>query len=86
MPDLHRPLLERVVDELNGNLGRPDEVWATHFFPVSTSSTEVIVDTVGCVGTCVETWMGFTERRRIDMQKEVVRRLLAAAGNLDSPD
>ena len=50
-------------------------------FPaVSTSSTEVIVEDVGCIGTCVETWMGFSERRRIDMQKDVVRTLLLGLG------
>ncbi|MCZ7687204.1 MAG: hypothetical protein M5U28_54095 [Sandaracinaceae bacterium] len=49
---------------------------------MATSSTEVIVDAIGCVGVCVETWMGFSERRRIDMQKEVVRVLLDELGIL----
>ena len=51
-------------------------------YPVATSSTEIIVDTVGCIGLCIETWMGFPERRRIDMQKEVVELLLADVGVL----
>ena len=43
---------------------------------------EVIVDAVGCIGVCVETWMGFEERRRIDMQREVVRHFLDGIGIL----
>lgn len=74
------PVLEDVVTALNGALASEEERWATQYYPVATSSTEVIVDAVGCVGTCVETWMGFEERRRIDMQKEVVLRLLHAMG------
>jgi predicted deacylase len=76
------PVLERVVGRLNGALRSEDERWATQFYPVATSSTEVIVDATGCIGTCVETWMGFPERRRIEMQKEVVRALLAEVGVL----
>lgn len=74
------PILERTVEAMNGALRAEDERWATQYFPVATSSTEVIVDAIGCVGTCVETWMGFPERRRVEMHKEVVRRLLAAVG------
>ncbi len=66
-------VLARVVDRLNANLESEDERWATNYFPVPTSSTEVIVAATGCVGVCVETWMGFPEARRVDMQKEVVR-------------
>ena len=73
-------LLSDAVDQLNTRLDGPNEHWATHYFPVSTSSTEVIVEDVGCIGTCVETWMGFSERRRIDMQKDVVRTLLLGLG------
>lgn len=68
--------LTQVVEALNGSRKSAAEAWNTHYYPVSTSSTEVIVDAIGCVGTCVETWMGFPERRRIDMQKEVVMALL----------
>jgi hypothetical protein len=71
MPDVVQP----VVDHLNASAA-PEERWAPQYYPVATSSTEVIVDAVGCVGLCIETWMGFPERRRIDMQKEVVRELL----------
>jgi len=49
-------------------------------YPVATSSTEVIVAANGCVGLCIETWMGFAERRRIDMQRQVVELLLADIG------
>jgi len=68
--------LSRVVEVLNQGVLSDQETWATHYFPVSTSSTEVIVDAVGCVGTCVETWMGFPIARRVEMQKEVVLSLL----------
>ena len=77
------PMLEEVVAQLNAARQADEERWDTLYYPVSTSSTEVIVDAIGCVGTCVETWMGFDERRRIDMQKEVVRRLLRSSGLVD---
>ena len=76
------PLVQQVVDGMNGALEDEDERWATLYYPVATSSTEVIVEAIGCVGVCVETWMGFPERRRIDMHKEVVRRLLQGVGVL----
>lgn len=68
------------VDRLNAQLGDEAERWAPQYFPVETSSTEVIVDRVGCVGLCIETWMGFPERRRIDMQRLVVELLLDHVG------
>lgn len=74
------PELERVVGRLNDALQTPQERWSTHYYPVATSSTEVIVDAIGCVGTCVETWMGFPEARRIEMHKQVVLELLAEIG------
>ncbi|MGM0577989.1 MAG: hypothetical protein ACQEXJ_19845 [Myxococcota bacterium] len=73
----------RVVDRLNEDLEHPYEVWSPHYYPVSTSSTEVIVDAVGCVGLCVETWLGFEEARRVTMQRAVVRYLLEDFGLLD---
>ncbi len=77
------PIIGRVVERLNTKLEHPYEVWAPHHYPVATSSTEVIVDRVGCIGICVETWEVFEERRRIDMQREVVRYLLEEIGVLD---
>jgi predicted deacylase len=77
------PLYEQVVERLNADRQSPDEAWATQYYPVATSSTEVIVDAVGCLGVCVETWMGFAERRRIDMQREVVLRLLEGVGLIE---
>ncbi len=73
------PLVGRVVERLN-QTARPEEHWATQHYPVATSSTEVIVDAIGCVGVCVETWMGFDESRRVEMQSEVVRLLLDEIG------
>jgi hypothetical protein len=70
----------RVVERLNAELPHEDERWATHHFPVATSSTEVIVDDIGCLGTCVETWMGFDVDRRVQMQKRVVELLLDEVG------
>lgn len=65
-----------VCAKLNEELEHPYERWAPHYYPVSTSSTEVIVDAIGCVGLCIETWIYFEERRRIDMQRRVVELLL----------
>ena len=73
-------IVGEVVDRLNQALEEDNEVWATQYYPVSTSSTEVIVDAIGCVGICVETWMGFAERRRIAMQRRVVDLLLDGIG------
>ncbi len=75
-------VVDRVVTAMNQDLAHPYELWAPHYYPVATSSTEVIVDAVGCVGLCIETWLGFEERRRIDMQKAVVRLLLEDFGLL----
>ncbi len=76
-------IIDRVVTRLNESLENPYELWAPHYYPVATSSTEVIVDKVGCVGICVETWEVFEERRRIDMQQQVVRLLLEDLGVLN---
>jgi hypothetical protein len=75
-------IIERVVARMNETLQHPYEVWAPHYYPVATSSTEVIVDKVGCIGICVETWEVFEERRRIDMQRLVVKYLLEDVGVL----
>lgn len=72
------PVVEEVIAGMNESKLDDEEWWASQYYPVSTSSTEVIVDAIGCVGVCVETWMGFPERRRIEMQKEVVRRFMDA--------
>jgi hypothetical protein len=76
------PIVGRAVERLNAIRESDEETWAAQYYPVPTSSTEVIVDAIGCVGICVETWMGFPERRRIDMQKDVVRILLDEIGML----
>jgi hypothetical protein len=73
-------LIGRAVLRLNAIKQSDEETWAVQYYPVATSSTEVIVDAVGCIGICVETWMGFSERRRIEMQKDVVRVLLDELG------
>jgi hypothetical protein len=73
-------LLGGVIDRLNQDLKSPYERWAPHHYPVATSSTEVIVDAVGCIGVCVETWEAFDEPRRIEMQRLAVTALLDAVG------
>jgi len=75
-------IIQSVCDVMNQTLLSEDERWTVQHYPVPTSSTEVIVDAIGCVGVCVETWMGFPERRRTDMHIEVVRNLLGAQGQL----
>ncbi len=76
------PLVTRAVARLNDARQSEQEAWSPLYYPVATSSTEVIVDAIGCVGICVETWMGFEEARRIEMQKEVVAILLDEIGVL----
>ena len=73
-------LVGTVVRRLNEELIDESERWATQHFPVATSSTEVIVDHFGCIGVCVETWMGFEEDRRIRMQRRVVELMLETMG------
>ena len=73
-------IVQVVIDQLNTRLESEEERWAPLYYPVATSSTEVIVDAIGCVGLCIETWMGFDEARRIAMQREVVRLLLDSVG------
>jgi hypothetical protein len=77
------PLVDRIVAAMNAELANPYELWAPHFYPVPTSSTEVLVDRIGpehMVGLCIETWMGFELPRRIAMQQAVVRHALVAMG------
>jgi uncharacterized protein len=69
-----------VIEKLNARFTGEQEHFDPQYYPVSTSSTEVIVDATGCVGVCVETWMEFPEARRIEMQKAVVEHLLDDIG------
>lgn len=72
-------IVDRTIAALNAE-ATTEEQWSPLYYPVATSSTEVIVEATGCVGLCIETWMGFPERRRIDMQRRVVELLLADIG------
>jgi uncharacterized protein len=74
------PIVGRTIERLNQRFVAPEEHWDPQHYPVATSSTEVIVDAVGCVGLCIETWMEFPEARRIEMQKAVVEILLDDLG------
>ncbi len=73
-------LVAQVVGQLNQELADEGERWAPQHYPVPTSSTEVIVESIGCIGICVETWKGFAEGRRIAMQRRVVELLLDGIG------
>jgi hypothetical protein len=78
-----RPMPEvigRVIERLNEQRKSAYELWAPHYYPVATSSTEVIVDRFGCIGACIETWMGFEEARRVEMHRETVRLFLEELG------
>lgn len=74
------PIVARTVARLNEKFGGDNEHFDPQYYPVATSSTEVIVDAVGCVGLCIETWMGFDEARRIEMQRATVEFLLDDIG------
>lgn len=73
-------IVPRVLARLNARFNGPGEHWDPQYYPVATSSTEVIVAEIGCVGLCVETWMGFEEARRVEMQRAVVEFLLDDIG------
>lgn len=73
-------IIARTIDRLNARIAGEDERWAPQYYPVATSSTEVIVEATGCVGICVETWMGLPEVRRIELQRLVVELLLDDLG------
>jgi hypothetical protein len=82
------PIVDRLCERMNEALENPYERWAPHYYPVATSSTEVIVDALQRLGVdpiaglCIETWMGFPLARRVAMQKRVVRLILDEAGVL----
>ena len=69
-----------VVERMNEDLEHPYEKWAPHYYPVDTASSEVIAAQTGCIGLCIETWMGFEEARRVLMQRRVVDLLLQYMG------
>jgi hypothetical protein len=79
-------IIGRTIERLNHRFPAPEQHWDPQYFPVATSSTEVIVDAIGCVGICVETWMGFAEAERVTMQKTVVELLLTDLGLLRAPE
>jgi hypothetical protein len=73
-------IVGRTIDRLNARFTGEREAFEPQYYPVATSSTEVIVDAVGCIGLCVETWMEFDEARRIEMHRAVVDYLLDDIG------
>lgn len=73
-------IVGRVLERLNARFTGAQEHFDPQYYPVATSSTEVIVEATGCIGLCIETWMEFPEARRIEMQKAVVEYLLDDIG------
>jgi hypothetical protein len=73
-------IVGRLVAGLNERFPEPEHEFAPQFYPVATSSTEVIVDAIGCIGLCIETWMALPEPLRIRMHKTVVELMLADVG------
>jgi hypothetical protein len=73
-------IVDRALARLNARFDGDNEHWDPLYYPVATSSTEVIVEATGCVGLCIETWMGFPEPRRVEMQRAVVEILLDEHG------
>jgi hypothetical protein len=81
------PLVDALVAGMNAALEAPYELWAPHYFPVATSSTEMLVEMLGpqnVTGLCIETWMGFERARRVAMHKRIVRLALREVGLLDA--
>lgn len=79
MPDV----VQRLVDGMNAQLDHPYEKWAPHYYPIDTASSEVIEAATGCLGLCIETWMGFELSRRVTMQKRIVELILQEIGIRD---
>jgi predicted deacylase len=76
-------IVDRTIERLNTELTDASERWAALHYPIAASSTEVIVDAIGCVGLCIETWEGFSLPRRVAMHRTLVRLLLEDQGILD---
>ena len=68
---------------MNAQLDHPYEKWAPHYYPIDTASSEVIEAATGCLGLCIETWMGFELSRRVTMQKRIVELILQEIGIRD---
>ncbi len=79
------PIVDRTIAALNARFTDGAEQFVPLYYPVATSSTEVIVGAVDCVGLCIETWSGFAEARRIEMQRATVEILLDDIGVRRAP-
>lgn len=65
-------LLSRVLDRLNADLAAPRHRFYANYFPISTSSTEVMVEAWKVQGFCAETWRGFELAERVALQEELI--------------
>lgn len=71
------PLLSDWLNALNAMIARTGHSFTTKYFPISTSSTEVMVDKLHLKGGyCVETWRHLPLPSRIAMQKAAVETFL----------
>jgi hypothetical protein len=69
--------LDAWIEQTNRNALTRKEYFWPYFFPIETSSTEVLVDQYKLKGGfCVETWTGFPLSRRVARQNDAVRALL----------
>lgn len=73
--------LEDWLDRLNRLARSPEERFHGFYSPIATSSTEVLVATLGLQGGfCGETWLGLPEPRRIARQEHMILTLLEVLG------
>lgn len=74
-------ILQSWLTKLNAKLLTREELFSSVFYPIPTSSTEVLVQRHSLAGGfCIETWTGFEERRRVQMQIAAVESFLEAVG------
>lgn len=69
------------VKALNAKLKAKREHFHPIYFPISTSSTEVMVEGLNLKGGfCLETWMGFSLERRVHLQTIAIKTFLDSVG------
>ncbi len=76
-PPLLRPWLAR----LNATIPKYNDKFAGTYYPIPSSSTEVMVSRLHLKGGfCVETWSGLPLQQRITMQRNAVETFLTSVG------
>lgn len=75
------PLLADWLARLNATVAAPGDKFHIKYFPISTSSTEVMTDALHLKGGfCVETWRGLQFPQRIAYQRAAVETFLQSVG------